>query len=231
MESSNAFAAALLDHSPLETDLSLTDHARLSDADLVNMVFGHRSQRLREQMGSAVNDVGLLAMTSLDPIALMTVSDLPPALARRFSAIVELARRLITSRRPDRVSLTKPEDVCAVMAPKLSAISNEEFWCLPLDSRKRLIGRPRIISRGDVDGTDAGPRAFTREALLAHATSAIAVHNHPTGNPEPSQSDHAVTVRLVSAGRTVDVPLLDHIIIGDGGRFVSLRRNAPELFR
>lgn len=195
------------------------------------MVFGHRSQRLREQMGSAVDEVGLLAMTSLDPIALMTISDLPPAQAGRFVAIVELARRLATGRRPDRVSLTKPEDVCAVMAPTLAAKSHEEFWCLPLDCRKRLIGRPRIISRGDVDGTDAGSRAFMREALLAHATSAIAVLNHPTGDPSPSPADHAVTVRLVSAGRTVDVPLLDHIIIGDGGRLVSLRRDAPELFR
>ena len=228
--SSELTAAPPCPMSPV-VDPRLIDHAKMSDADLVRMVFGHRSHRLREQIGSAVDEVGLLAMTSLDPIALMTIADLPPAMAARFTAIVELARRLATGRRPERVSLTKPEEVCAVMAPTLAAISHEEFWCLPLDSRKQLVGRPRIVSRGDVDGTDAGPRLFTREALLAHATSAIAVHNHPTGDPTPSPADHAVTVRLVSACRIVDVPLIDHIIIGDGGRFVSLRRHAPELFR
>jgi DNA repair protein RadC len=231
METSNDFTVGPPCQTPPVINPLLVDHAKMSDADLVKAVFGHRRQRLREQISSAVDGVGLLTMTSLDPIALMTIADLPPAMAARFTAIVELARRLAVGSRPARVSLMNPEEVCAVMAPTLAAISHEEFWCLPLDSRKQLIGYPRIVSRGDVDGTDAGTRTFTRQALLAHATSAIAVHNHPTGDPAPSPSDHAVTVRLVSAGRSVDVPLLDHVIIGDGGRFVSLRRNAPELFR
>jgi DNA repair protein RadC len=84
--------------------------------------------------------------------------------------------------------------------------------------------------KGDVDGFDAGPRAFFRMALGAGATSAIAVHNHPSGDVTPSVADHAVTRVLAAAGRLIDVPLVDHVVVGDGGRFTSLRRMSPELF-
>jgi DNA repair protein RadC len=207
------------------------DHAKLSDVQLMHKIFHLRSNRVRENIDAAVDSIGLLTMTSLDPIAIMTVAAFPPAQALKFSLIVELARRIATARRPERISLKTPEDVSALMGPLLAAKRHEEFYCLPLDPRKQIIGYPRIVSSGDVDGTDAGPRSFTRESLLAHATSAIAIHNHPSGDPTPSASDRAVTSRLVSACRIVDVPLLDHIIIGDGGRFTSLRRDAPELFR
>ena len=106
----------------------------------------------------------------------------------------------------------------------------DRLWCLPLDRQSRLIGAPRVVSKGDVDGTDAGPRAFFRAALTAGAVSAIAVHNHPSGDPSPSAADREVTRRLVQAGRTVDVALVDHLVLGLGA-YVSLRRDAGELFR
>jgi len=87
-----------------------------------------------------------------------------------------------------------------------------------------------VISVGDVDGTDAGPRAFFRAALRTGATSAVAVHNHPTGEIEPSVADITVTRRLIAAGRQVDVALVDHVIIGAAGRFMSLRRARPDLW-
>jgi DNA repair protein RadC len=93
----------------------------------------------------------------------------------------------------------------------------------------RLIGAPRQITRGDVDHTDAGPRAFFRCALSVGAAQAIAVHNHPSGDATPSPADAAVTRRLVAAGRTLDLPLIDHVIVAAGG-FTSLRRAQPVLF-
>jgi len=107
----------------------------------------------------------------------------------------------------------------------------EAMWCLPLDARSRLIGEPIQTSLGDIDGTDAGPRAFFRPALRRAAASVIAVHNHPSGEPDPSPADRAVTKRLAEAGRVVDVQLNDHVILGHGGRFTSLRRDCPHLFR
>ena len=113
----------------------------------------------------------------------------------------------------------------------LVLLQHEELYCLPLDPQSRLIGVPRRVSAGDVDGTDAGPRAFMRLALSAGATSCIAVHNHPTGDPTPSAADIAVTRRLAAAGRSIDVPLVDHVVLGDGGRFISLRQEEPGVFR
>ena len=102
---------------------------------------------------------------------------------------------------------------------------------MPRDARSCLIGEPRVVSKGDVDGTDAGPRAFFRLALAAGASRCVAVHNHPTGDPAPSVADRVVTMRLHQAGRILDVTLVDLIVLGDGGRIASIRRDYPKCFR
>ena len=131
----------------------------------------------------------------------------------------------------ERPRLDTPKAVAALLAPLALGLVHEEFWCLPVDARGRLIGTPRRISQGDVDGTEAGPRAFFRMALASGAVAVIAVHNHPSGDPSPSAADRAVTRRLVAAGRLLEVPLQDHLILGDGERFVSLRHDEPDLWR
>ena len=116
------------------------------------------------------------------------------------------------------------------MAP-WADLDHERFWCLPLDARCRLIGDPILVSAGDIAGTEAGPRTFYRGALRCGAHSAVAVHNHPTGDAGPSPEDRAITKRLVVGGKTLDISLSDHVVIGPGRAFYSLRREAPELFR
>ena len=115
------------------------------------------------------------------------------------------------------------------MGPVLAYEEVEYFMCLPLDARSRLIGKPLKISKGDIAGTEAGPRAFFRAAVRVGAYSCIAVHNHPTGNPEPSPEDIAVTHRLLAAGKMIDLILVDHIIVGTMG-YVSIRRDAPNVW-
>ena len=174
---------------------------------------------------------GLLGLSRSEIGTLLDARGLGPAKATELAAAFELANRVANAtRRRERPKLNSPEATVAHLG-ELVLLDHERFWCLPLDSRSGLIGEPRQISQGDVDGTDAGPRAFFRAALTAGATTCIAVHNHPSGDPSPSAADRTVTVRLVAAGRAVDVLLVDHMIIGDGGRFVSLRRDCPELFR
>ncbi len=174
---------------------------------------------------------GLLGLSRSDIDTLLESRGLGPAKATELAASFELANRVANAtRRRERPKLNSPEATVAHLK-ELVLLDHERFWCLPLDPRSALIGEPRQISQGDVDGTDAGPRAFFRIALTAGATTCIAVHNHPSGDPSPSAADRAVTIRLVAAGRAVDVLLVDHMIIGDGGRFVSLRRDCPELFR
>jgi DNA repair protein RadC len=153
-----------------------------------------------------------------------------PAKAAEIAAAFEIGRRLAQSKRRTRPSLRTPEDVAELLSADLVGLRHEELWCLPLDVHSRLIGEPRVISKGDIDGTDAGPRAFFRQALAAGAASCIAVHNHPTGDATPSAADRAATSKLVAAGRAIGVALVDHFIIGDGGRVTSLRRVEPRLF-
>ncbi len=173
---------------------------------------------------------GLLGLAACDVQQLARERGLGPAKACELAAAFELGKRLARARRRSRSPLRDPEAVADLVTAELAPLRHEELWCLALDARSCLIGEPRVVSRGDIDGTDAGPRAFFRTALLAHASSAIAVHNHPTGSAEPSPANLAVTRRLVAAGRSVDLPLNDHLIVGDGGRWHSLRRSHPDLF-
>ena len=143
---------------------------------------------------------------------------------------MKLVAALASKPRRERPPLTEPQYVAQLLAAEMTPLGHEEFWCLPLDARCRLIGEPRRVSRGDVDGTDAGPRNFFRIALKAGAVQAIAAHNHPTGNPGPSAADIAVTKNLRQAGKTIDCELVDHLIIGDNERFYSFRRSQPQLF-
>lgn len=178
-----------------------------------------------------VDHDGLVGLAGMDVVQLCESKGLGPAKAAELAAAFEVGRRLRQAGRRQRPVMRTPEEVLAAIGPDLVALPHEELWCLPLDRQSRLIGEPRQVSRGDVDGTDAGPRVFFRLALAAGACTCIAVHNHPSGDATPSAADRMVTTRLVAAGRTIDVALVDHVIVGDSGRFTSLRREDPSLFR
>ena len=193
----------------------LAPHSRVSPDDLAHHVL-HRADGL---VGLAHQDLPALRRLGVSPGA-----------AIRVAAAFELGRRLSLARRRERPVMKTPEAVVAAIGVSMAGLTHEELWCLPLDSQSRLIGQPLVVSKGDVDGTDAGPRAFFRLALEAGATSCVALHNHPTGDPTPSAADRSATRRLSEAGRLVDVPLVDHVVLGDGGRFTSLRRLDPHLF-
>jgi DNA repair protein RadC len=177
----------------------------------------------------AEND-GLIGLAGSAVDELVQSQGLGPAKASEVAAAFELARRLVRAARGDRPTLTTPKAVVDAVGPDMAALRHEEFWCLPLDARSRLIGQPRTVSRGDIDGTEAGPRLFFRNALIAGAATTVAVHNHPTGDPSPSQGDLAVTRRLIKCGRLIECTLVDHIVIGDGQRHHSIRRSHPHLW-
>jgi len=205
------------------------DLEHLSDRDVVHALLGTKPKaKACAESSEAYAAEALDALTTSDPLVLQRALGLTPAAARRLAAAVELHRRLLRSRRP-RVALNQPELVAQLMLPLLVR-DHECLWCLCLDPRSRLIGEPVQVTQGDIDGCDAGPRPFFRNALGRGACTAIAVHNHPTGDPSPSAADAAVTRRLVAAGRAVDVPLVDHVIVTASGGFTSLRRDQPGLW-
>jgi DNA repair protein RadC len=174
-------------------------------------------------------NAGMSTLVGMPPAALMRVLHVDWVSTQRILLAFALHRRLLMDRLPELAACRTPDVIARIMLP-LVLIDHERLWCLPLDPHCRLIGEPIEVARGDVDGTDAGPRACCRVALRTGAVSMVVVHNHPSGDPSPSAADRSVTRRLATAGRTIDVPLQDHVICTSGGDWISLRRQEPELF-
>ena len=112
-----------------------------------------------------------------------------------------------------------PQDVAAAFAPRLQDAPVEEFHVAILDAQHRL-ERDVLITRGLLNSSLVHPREVFREAIAERAAAVILVHNHPSGDPTPSAEDRAVTEQLVAAGRLLDIPVHDHVIVGRG-RYVS----------
>lgn len=208
------------------------DLSRLTDQDLLAILAGPRRQAPPGQVHEATvpyHPESLADLVCLGEAELAHLLGLTPHRARLLAAALELHLRLLRPS-PQRVSIKTPEDVAAAMRLH-GLLDHERFWCLPLDPRSRLIGRPLMVSVGDVDGTEAGPRSFMRAALRCGAVAVVAVHNHPSGDTAESTADMAVTRRLVEAGKAVDIRFDDHVILARDGTFNSLRRTRPEAWR
>jgi DNA repair protein RadC len=118
-------------------------------------------------------------------------------------------------------TLGRPSESAAALMALLQDEPAEVFAILCLTTKYRVIAYHEV-SRGTLDSVPAGPREVFTAAVLSHAAAIIACHNHPSGDPTPSPDDLAVTRRLAAAGEVLDIPLLDHIIVGDG-RYYSLK--------
>ena len=166
---------------------------------------------------SAGGSLGRLAGTPL--AALTRVPGVGGARASAVHAALEIGRRMAAEAREAGVPLRGPRDVAAAFSPRLQDLPVEEFHIAILDAQHRL-ERDVLITRGLLNSSLVHPREVFREAIAERAAALILVHNHPSGDPTPSAEDRAVTEQLVAAGRLLDIPVHDHIVIGRG-RYVS----------
>lgn len=146
---------------------------------------------------------------------------LPPRQAERLAAAFSLGRAVERAVARDEPRLSRPGEVHRLLAPEVRGLDKETFHTLLLDTRHRLLDRVRI-SEGTLTSSLVHPREVFAPALRRAAAAVVVAHNHPSGDPEPSQEDRAVTRRLLDAGKLLGVPLLDHVVLGNG-RWVSLR--------
>lgn len=154
------------------------------------------------------------------PFATLTrVRGVGQARAAAVQAALELGRRMAGEAREAGVPLRGPRDVAAAFAPRLQDAPVEEFHVAILDAQHRL-ERDVLVTRGLLNSSLVHPREVFREAIAERAAAVILVHNHPSGDPTPSAEDKAVTEQLVAAGRLLDIPVHDHVIVGRG-RYVS----------
>jgi DNA repair protein RadC len=173
----------------------------------------------RELLQRAYNIRGL---SNLSPAQLNELGGFSDAEVFRFKAAFELGRRAELAGLGERHACNKPEDVVELFR-FLADEKREHFCCVLLDTKNQVMNW-LTVHIGTVSSSVVGVREFFRPAIQQGATSVIAVHNHPSGNPEPSQEDIEVTRALAEAGNILEVPLLDHIIIGSPQNFVSLHR-------
>jgi DNA repair protein RadC len=130
--------------------------------------------------------------------------------------ILEIAESILQRRLERMGSLTSPEDSARFLRVRLGHLPHEEFHAVWLDNRHSILAVERLF-RGTIDGASVHPREVVKHALRWNAAAVIFSHNHPSGNPEPSAADRAITLRLREALELVDVRVLDHIIVSASG--------------
>jgi len=163
---------------------------------------------------------GLRGIAKATAAELSQVKGVGVAKAAQIKAAFELGKRL-ASASDERPLANRPELAAGLIMEKMRYEDQEHFVVLLLDTRNRCID-DRRISTGGLNANIAHPREIFREALSRSAAAIIVAHNHPSGDPTPSEEDKALTRRLVEAGKTMGIDVLDHLIIGDG-RWVSLK--------
>jgi DNA repair protein RadC len=149
---------------------------------------------------------------------LLNIPGITKSKAVTLLANFELARRILSVPMEQKMKITDPEVVFQRYGPMLSYLKKEIFKILILNSANLLV-RDVTVSEGILNSSLVHPREVFHQAILNAAASIILLHNHPSGETEPSQEDKNITSRLVQSGKIMDIPVLDHIIIGDGKYF------------
>lgn len=197
----------------------------LTDSELIAILLrtGRRGESAVDVARSLlISCGGLIGLLGAVPQSLLR-SGLGPAKAASLLAAVEIGRRLARARLPERLPLDRPEAVADYLALSYGRRDQEIMGVLYLDTRQRLMAQEELF-RGTLNRAAAEPRTILKRGLLRDAAGFVLFHTHPSGDPTPSAEDLAFTRRVAEAGDIVGVRLVDHLILGGSGRWVSLRK-------
>ncbi len=202
-------------------EMLLLGHAdSLSDDTLLSMVLGEgQDDTVQQLLAEHPIPDGLWRVSADDLVALDGVG---PARAARVLACLEISRRAAAWRATRRCSISTPEDVVELCAVQLRGLDREHFWALALNTKNQLL-KVLEVSIGSLNASIVHPRELFRDAVRVSAASVVVVHNHPSGDPTPSGADIQLTRRLVRAGDVLGIEVLDHVVIGDGGEYASMK--------
>ncbi len=196
--------------------------AVVSDAALLTLALGSGDDSLGEGvLGHYPMPDGIWRLCADD---LYCFEGVGPMTAARFLATVELTRRAAAGGRGLRAVVSSATDVVDICGPQLWGLDREHFWALALNTKNQLL-RMFEVSVGSLNASIVHPRELFKDAVRASAASLVVVHNHPSGDPTPSGADIQLTRRLVKAGDILGIDLLDHVVIGSGGEYASLKES------
>ncbi|MBE9126077.1 MULTISPECIES: RadC family protein [unclassified Coleofasciculus] len=179
---------------------------KLSAMGLGQYILQELSQDRRDPMA---------VLRDITPQELMNIPGVKQAKATTILAAVELGKRAFLARPTDRTVIDSPAAAAAALSHELMWQSQERFAIVLLDAKNQLLGI-KVITIGTATETLANPRDIFREVLRQGATRVIIAHNHPTGSVEPSTEDISLTTQLLQAGQLLCIPILDHLILGNG---------------
>ncbi|MCL2111695.1 MAG: DNA repair protein RadC [Clostridiales bacterium] len=197
----------------------------LSNTELLALLIGSGTQEASAITLAgrvlAMTELGLTALKGASPEELLAIKGIGAASASRILAAAELGSRIAAETPYGRVRVFAADDIYRIFATEFLGEKQEIVTALMLNAKFDVIGR-ETISKGGIVSAHVEPRDVFRPAVKRGATGIILVHNHPSGDPTPSDDDVKATEQIEKAGELIGVKLIDHIIIGSG-RHVSLR--------
>ncbi len=199
----------------------------LSDAELLAIIIKTGTSKLRaiEVAQRILNlnkyETGLTGLYNLSIQQFKQIDGIGDIKAIQIMAILEFSKRISKQQAIKEFQITSPKSIAQVYMEEMRYFKQEHFKVVCLDTKNNILGN-RDISIGTTNSTIVHPREVFSDALKCGAASIIVLHNHPSGNPTPSNEDIQITERLIEASKLLGINLLDHIIIGDC-KYISLK--------
>lgn len=156
---------------------------------------------------------------------LTNIKGLGQAKAATVLAALEIGRRIASAKPLEKIHLSCPQDVADFLMPRLRYAAKEQFVVILLNNKNKVIGT-EVVSEGSLSSSVVHPREVFAPAILHHAAAIMVAHNHPSGDPKPSIEDEEVTRQLLRSGKVLGIPMIDHVIIGDGNYYSFLENEA-----
>ncbi|HET7579549.1 MAG TPA: DNA repair protein RadC [Bacillales bacterium] len=164
---------------------------------------------------------GLRLLNGASVEELTSIKGIGPTKAVQILASLELGKRVSGMQAAERTAIHSPETGAELVMDEMRFLSQEHFVCLYLNTKNEVLHRQTVFI-GSLNASIVHPREVFKEAFRRSAASVICFHNHPSGDPNPSREDIAITERLVECGKMLGIEVLDHIVIGDR-KFISLK--------
>lgn len=171
---------------------------------------------------------GLPGLQSATFTELCDQEGIGPAKAAQIKAAIELGRRLAQQSPEEKALISSPQDVANQVQYKMAGLEQEELWVLLLDSRNRLLHIDQLY-KGSLNASSVRPAEIFKKGIRHNAASLIIVHNHPSGDPSPSPEDVNLTRMLIEAGKMLEMPVLDHVVVAVKG-VASIKSLHPEMW-